>query len=459
MFRITPALWERIHHYASFPQTGVSLQQMVLFGQNPSQGTLFGASQFLLEELPVRLAHRVKELDQLPHNLSAMPSINRVKEWYAQSFEELISFPTPKLPRHIRDALSASNSETVLPESTPNPSLPFFVDDYGGPTGTGLGLASGTKVGNSNGQKHKMRIPMERRYYANTSKVEWPPEVQEFNRRFTKTLEYIKRRHDPTVTTVAQGVLEWKRSQNARNINLDVQHWLDRFYLSRIGIRFLIGQHIALNTLQPHPDYVGIICTRANVHDIVQEAIENARYVFRVTRQPGADPALSFVCEEHYAMFKGPPVQLICPKDLHFAYVPGHLSHICFELLKNSLRAVVERLGPEHEDSFPPIKVIVVEGKEDITIKISDEGGGIPRSAIPLIWTYMYTTMEAQNIDQDFQASDFKAPMAGFGYGLPLSRLYARYFGGDLRLISMDGFGTDVYIHLNRLSSNREPLP
>lgn len=122
-------------------------------------------------------------------------------------------------------------------------------------------------------------------------------------------------------------------------------------------------------------------------------------------------------------MFKGPPVQLICPKELHFPYVPGHLSHIVFELLKNSLRAVVERYGPDNEDAFPPIKVIVVEGKEDITIKISDEGGGIPRSAVPLIWTYMYTTMHGQNIDQDFQASDFKAPMAGFGYGLPLSRL------------------------------------
>lgn len=64
-----------------------------------------------------------------------------------------------------------------------------------------------------------------------------------------------------------------------------------------------------------------------------------------------------------------------------------------------------------------------MEGKEDITVKISDEGGGIPRSAIPLIWTYMYTTMESQGIDSNFQASDFKAPMAGFGYGLPLSRL------------------------------------
>ena len=81
------------------------------------------------------------------------------------------------------------------------------------------------------------------RYYANTSHVkEWPPEVREYNRAFTQALESIKKRHDPTVTTVAQGVLEWKRSQNARNINLDVQHWLDRFYMSRIGIRFLIGQ-------------------------------------------------------------------------------------------------------------------------------------------------------------------------------------------------------------------------
>lgn len=104
----------------------------------------------------------------------------------------------------------------------------------------------------------------------------------------------IKKRHDPTVTTVAQGVLEWKRSCNARNINLDVQHWLDRFYLSRIGIRFLIGQRmysfvmcgtehrlmllldVALNTLQPHPDYVGIICTRS-VNDLAFSAVNDRR--------------------------------------------------------------------------------------------------------------------------------------------------------------------------------------
>jgi hypothetical protein len=50
-------------------------------------GTLFRASQFLSEELPIRLAHRVQDLGELPDGLSEMPSIKKVQDWYAQSFE------------------------------------------------------------------------------------------------------------------------------------------------------------------------------------------------------------------------------------------------------------------------------------------------------------------------------------------------------------------------------------
>jgi len=50
--------------------------------------------------------------------------------------------------------------------------------------------------------------------------------------------------------------------------------------------------------------------------------------------------------------------------------------------------------------------------------------------------------------------------MHGLGYGLPLSRLYARYFNGDLRVASMHGYGTDTFIYIPSLSSSAvEGLP
>ena len=53
--------------------------------------------------------------------------------------------------------------------------------------------------------------PPAHRYYVNPQRnIDWPPEVRDYNASFTRLLEKIKRRHDPTVTTVAQGVNEWK---------------------------------------------------------------------------------------------------------------------------------------------------------------------------------------------------------------------------------------------------------
>ena len=40
-----------------------------------------------------------------------------------------------------------------------------------------------------------------------------------------------------------------------------------------------------------------------------------------------------------------------------------------------------------------------------------------------------------------------------------LAPRYARYFGGDLDIKSMEGYGTDAFVHLSRLGDHDEPLP
>ena len=71
-------------------------------------------------------------------------------------------------------------------------------------------------------------------------------------------------------------------------------------------------------------------------------------------------------------------------------------------------------------------------------LQVSDEGGGIPRSGLSKIWTYLYSTAHSplEEMARDGgDGADGPAVLAGYGYGLPISRLYARYFGGDLQVI------------------------
>jgi len=96
---------------------------------------------------------------------------------------------------------------------------------------------------------------------------------------------------------------------------------------------------------------------------------------------------------------------------------------------------------------------------------VSDEGGGVSRTNMSRIWSYLFTTadpgVQAATVgENDGGSSDFDtaSPLAGLGYGLPISRSYARYFGGDLSLMSMEGYGTDAFVHCSRLGHHQEPL-
>ncbi|XP_036174735.1 pyruvate dehydrogenase (acetyl-transferring) kinase isozyme 1, mitochondrial isoform X2 [Myotis myotis] len=228
---------------------------------------------------------------------------------------------------------------------------------------------------------------------------------------FTDTVIRIRNRHNDVIPTMAQGVIEYKESFGVDPVtSQNVQYFLDRFFMSRISIRMLLNQHSLLfggkdKGSPSHRKHIGSINPNCNVVEVIQ------------------------------AKSPGQPIQVV--------YVPSHLYHMVFELFKNAMRATMEY----HADKgvYPPVQVHVTLGSEDLTVKMSDRGGGVPLRKIDRLFNYMYSTAPRPRVE-----TSRAAPLAGFGYGLPISRLYAQYFQGDLKLYSLEGYGTDAVIFIKK---------
>uniref|UniRef100_A0A8C5UVJ5 Protein-serine/threonine kinase n=1 Tax=Microcebus murinus TaxID=30608 RepID=A0A8C5UVJ5_MICMU len=294
------------------------------------------------------------------------------------------------------------------------------------------------------------------------------PEDPQVLNNFLQVLIKVRNRHNDVVPTMAQGVIEYKEKFGFDPfISSNIQYFLDRFYTNRISFRMLINQHTLLfggDTNPAHPKHIGSIDPTCNVADVVKDAYETAK----------------MLCEQYYLVAPELEVEEFNAKapdkPIQVVYVPSHLFHMLFELFKNSMRATVE-LYEDKKEGYPAVKTLVTLGKEDLSIKISDLGGGVPLRKIDRLFNYMYSTAPRPSLEPSRAAplnlfcSCVNGPhtkhvsicaylTAGFGYGLPISRLYARYFQGDLKLYSMEGVGTDAVIYLKALSSESfERLP
>merc|ERR1719229_746708 len=89
----------------------------------------------------------------------------------------------------------------------------------------------------------------------------------------------------------------------------------------------------------------------------------------------------------------------------------------------------------------------------------------MPKKVQQEAWKYGWSTAreEADNNDPasflgggDTKA--LKTELAGFGFGLPLTRLHAQYFGGDVFMQALPGHGTDMYILLTNLNDGGKSL-
>jgi pyruvate dehydrogenase kinase 2/3/4 len=140
-----------------------------------------------------------------------------------------------------------------------------------------------------------------------------PPTNEAEELSFTKLLEVIYDRHKDVVPTLAQGVLQMKKElgtsgSDVVNMCPFLQDFLNRFHSSRIGIRLLISQHIALHT--PVEGFIGTIATTLSPMSVIRDAISDA----------------ARACERQYGW--APDVDVIGDEGQVINFVPTHLHHI-----------------------------------------------------------------------------------------------------------------------------------
>lgn len=351
--RLFSVVWKEIAHkleqYSQFQPSSLSIQQYLDFGRT---GTAQSSFLFLKNELLVRLANIMQEINLLPPNLLRMPSARLVSDWYCESFKDLLKF----------------EGVTATTES-----------------------------------------------------------MSQFN----DQLQTVLKRHSHVVETMAEALIELRECDGSDVAEeKGLQYFLDRLYINRISIRMLQNQHLLVfgSVLPESPRHIGCIDPECHVEAVVNDAYENARFLCERYYLTAPDIKM----EWHNTVQPGSPITIVT--------VPSHLYHILFELFKNAMRATVEHFGVDED--LPNLKILLVLGKEDLSIQISDRGGGVSRTKLKHLFNYMYSTAPPPPRDGT------QPPLAGYGYGLPLSRLYARYFHGDMFLVSLEGYGTNAMVYL-----------
>lgn len=331
-------LYNEINEFSLKKPNNITINKLISISQFSKEKRLLLSSNYLYNQMPIRLAKRIKDLELFPFETNN--TINNVRKWYINSFIDFRSY----------DKTNFSNES------------------------------------------------------------------------FLKLVETIYNRHNLTFIYMAKGISDLRKVNKLNNI--DVNEVLNRFYLSRIGIRLLLNHYIYLNH-EHRDDYCGVICLQTNPKKILEDAFDEAIRVASFSN-------------------KLIPKYEIRGHDLYFPYIPEHLYYIFVEIIKNSIVAI----NKTHYKGI--IKCDIYHDNNLIIIKIHDNGIGIKKDDLSKLYNYGYTTSPI-NFDDKFE-QDFtkEAILTGLGYGLPISKLFIEYFGGWIEIFSEYNKGTDIYLYIKK---------
>lgn len=260
----------------------------------------------------------------------------------------------------------------------------------------------------------------------------------------TQCVKYIRNDGHQVIPLVSAGIHKLQRAYPGQFEEQFLDRWLDNFFLSRISTNVLADQLVTRVSVRDggKGTPTGIIDPRCNASRACQHAANLAAKI--CMREKGIVAPFSI---ETYDSSSMEPTDSPCL----FSYIPSYLTYMILELMKNSFKATVDRSSNGEEVKRRPICIRVCHDEQRVAILVSDRAGGIPFDVGDKIWSYLYGACA--------RSSD-ASPLGGYGVGLPLSRLYARYLGGTLHVTSYPGYGTQAHLLLPRIAVEQvERLP
>jgi signal transduction histidine kinase len=113
--------------------------------------------------------------------------------------------------------------------------------------------------------------------------------------------------------------------------------------------------------------------------------------------------------------------------------VPQDIGRVILNLINNAFYAVNEKKKQDGDGYEPTILVSTKKTNDKVAIKVSDNGNGIPQKVLDKIFQPFFTT---------------KPTGQGTGLGLSLSYDIVKAHGGELKVETKEGEGSEFIISL-----------
>ena len=291
------------------------------------------------------------------------------------------------------------------------------------------------------GLNHNHNISIIRDWYLTSFEelVKYPePKTQLEIEEFKFRIENIYHRHSSTILKLTKGLYELKESGLiTESDDKQIQIFLDRFHTSRTEIRILIEHYLSMfnssnSSIQPNSNCIGIINLKTDISMIFSNVISN----------------INFICTRtNYQIDLDNIVKI--SGNAKIPIIDNYLYYILFEILKNSTQAIII----SEIKNNPQIEINIIDLGDYIYLKIKDNGIGIQEENIEKIWFYSYSTNSIEPkkiIEQDDFSNE--SPLSGFGYGLPISKIYLNFFSSLIQIDSINKKGTQVNIFLKKFN-------